>query len=253
VSEDGVYTIVVENGDIVRTDKDGNILMTNKTSGKALTSTPITAGDYNQLIKQIAEDYGIEYNEAVEIFENSGIYTSILNAIESSTSSFNKSGGTDCDGTDASWAKQLGNGTNWYDEKTYTFVIRRYKSEGNIFKDLVATDKIDYGLAGNASGSNNQNANAGSYKTAYWTMNLFFKSTDEVKNTINSNLLSGNITSKNIDAANGSSYYDPSGTISIDANSLISANSSGTLILNQLRVTGADFYISSDTTSDFGF
>jgi hypothetical protein len=85
VSEDGVYTIVVENGDIVRTDEGGSILMTNKTSNTTLTNTPITAGDYNQLIKQIAEDYGVTYNEAVTIFEDSGIYTAILSAIESST------------------------------------------------------------------------------------------------------------------------------------------------------------------------
>jgi hypothetical protein len=227
--------------------------MTNKTSNTTLTNTPITAGDYNQLIKQIASDYGVTYNEAATIFEDSGIYTAILSAIESSTSDFNKSGGTDCDGTDASWVNQLGNGKNWYDEKTYTFVIRRYKSEGNTFKDIVATDKIDYGLGTNSTGtSNNQNGTATvTKKTGTWTMNLFFK--DTAKTTIDNTLLSGNVTASNASDTNSNYYYSPTAILSTDESMLKNANTQGTLILNQLKVTNADFYISGDTTSDFGY
>jgi hypothetical protein len=82
-------------------------------------------------------------------------------------------------------------------------------------------------------------------------MNLFFK--DTAKTTIDNELLSGNLTAKTASSTNDNYYYSPTAILSTDESMLKNANTQGTLILNQLKVTNADFYISGDTTSDFGY
>lgn len=169
--EDGVYNIVVENGEIVK-----------------------SAGAYNNMIQQIAADYDCSTAEAETIFTDSQIYTAIMNAIESSTSNFNTSG--QATGVAESWTSTLGNANNWYDEKVRTFVVRRYTNLGNTLSDITATDKLDYSLAPNGDDSGKENAGAGTTFNANWYLNIFFNSAR--KDTVDSLLLE-----------NGT-YYDPS-------------------------------------------
>lgn len=169
--EDGVYNIVVENGEIVK-----------------------SAGAYNNMIQQIAADYDCSTAEAETIFTDSQIYTAIMNAIESSTSNFNTSG--QATGVAESWTSTLGNANNWYDEKVRTFVVRRYTNLGNTLSDITATDKLDYSLAPNGDDSGKENAGAGTTFNANWYLNIFFNSAR--KDTVDSLLLEN------------STYYDPS-------------------------------------------
>ena len=169
--EDGVYNIVVENGEIVK-----------------------SAGAYNNMIQQIAADYDCSTDEAETIFTDSQIYTAIMNAIESSTSNFNTSG--QATGVAESWTSTLGNANNWYDEKVRTFVVRRYTNLGNTLSDITATDKLDYSLAPNGDDSGKENAGAGTTYNANWYLNIFFNSAR--KDTVDSLLLEN------------STYYDPS-------------------------------------------
>lgn len=169
--EDGVYNIVVENGEIVK-----------------------SAGAYNNMIQQIAADYDCSAAEAETIFTDSQIYTAIMNAIESSTSNFNTSG--QATGVAESWTSTLGNANNWYDEKVRTFVVRRYTNLGNTLSDITATDKLDYSLAPNGDDSGKENAGAGTTYNANWYLNIFFNSAR--KDAVDSLLLE-----------NGT-YYNPS-------------------------------------------
>lgn len=169
--EDGVYNIVVENGEIVK-----------------------SAGAYNNMIQQIAADYDCSTAEAETIFTDSQIYTAIMNAIESSTSNFNTSG--QATGVAESWTSTLGNANNWYDEKVRTFVVRRYTNLGNTLSDITATDKLDYSLAPNGDDSGKENAGAGTTFNANWYLNIFFNSAR--KDTVGSLLLEN------------STYYNPS-------------------------------------------
>ncbi len=208
ITENGVYQLQVKNGVVIRNT------------------------DYDCLIKQIASDYECSENDAEALFKASGIYTSILNAIESSNSSFNHSG--ICD-VNASWTSQLGGESNWYDEKVNTFVIRRFTCEGNSINDITAVDKIDYGLAPNGNSSYNQNSNAGNVLKASWRLNIFFN--PDKADTI-SDLLVGS----------GGFYDAGSNVVSLDT-----AKDSYTLLVNQAPIKNADFNISASTTMDFGW
>lgn len=173
-TEDGVYNINVENGQIVKTGANSRA--------------------YQQLIKQIAADYDCSEAEAEQVFTDSQIYTAIMNAIESSNSSSNTSGA--CTVGASSWTDTLGGNGNWYDEKVRTFVVRRYTNLGNTLSDITATDKIDYGLAPSGSNSGKENSSAGTAYDAKWSLSLFFNSAK--KDDMNKLLLE-----------NGT-YYDPS-------------------------------------------
>ena len=207
--EDGVYNIVVENGAIVE-----------------------SARAYQNMITQIAADYDCSYDEANALFKDSQIYTSILNAIESSTSSFNTSGKTT--GVAESWTSTLGNGNNWYDEKVRTFVIRRYTNLGNTLSDITATDKLDYSLAPTSSDSGKENASAGTTYDAKWSLNIFFNS---AKKSDLDKLIFENGT-----------YFDPSTNTDVTG-----ANNAYTVLINKTPVKNADFLIPASSTSNFGF
>lgn len=207
-TEDGVYNIVVENGKIVE-DK----------------------GAYTQLIKQIAADYDCSEAEAKQVFTDSQIYTSIMNAIESSNSSSNTSGA--CTVGAESWTNTLGGNGNWYDEKVRTFVVRRYTNLGNTLSDITATDKLDYGLAPNGS-TGKENSSAGTAYDAKWSLSLFFNSAK--KADVDKLLLE-----------NGT-YYDPSTSTEISG-----ANDAHSVLINNTPVSNADFLVPASSTSNFGF
>lgn len=207
--EDGVYNIVVENGAIVE-----------------------SARAYQNMITQIAADYDCSYDEANALFKDSQIYTSILNAIESSTSSFNTSG--KATGVAESWTSTLGNGNNWYDEKVRTFVIRRYTNLGNTLSDITATDKLDYSLAPTGNDSGKENASAGTTYDAKWSLNIFFNS---AKKSDLDKLIFENGT-----------YFDPSTNTDVTG-----ANNAYTVLINKTPVKNADFLIPASSTSNFGF
>lgn len=207
--EDGVYNIVVENGAIVE-----------------------SARAYQNMITQLAADYDCSYDEANALFKDSQIYTAILNAIESSTSSFNTSGKTT--GVAESWTSTLGNGNNWYDEKVRTFVIRRYTNLGNTLSDITATDKLDYSLAPTGDASGKENASAGTAYDAKWSLNLFFNS---AKKSDLDKLIFENGT-----------YFDPSTNTDVTG-----ANNAYTVLINKTPVKNADFLIPASSTSNFGF
>ena len=206
--EDGVYNIVVENGAIVE-----------------------SAGAYKNMITQLAADYECSYDEANALFKDSKIYTAILNAIESSTSSFNTSGKTT--GVADSWTSTLGNGTNWYDEKVRTFVVRRYTNLGNTLSDITATDKLDYSLAPTGNNSGKENASAGTTYDAKWSLSLFF---NPAKKADLDKLIFGDGT-----------YFDPSTNADVTG-----ANDAYTVLLNKTPVKNADFWIPASSTSSFG-
>lgn len=207
--EDGVYNIVVENGAIVE-----------------------SARAYQNMITQLAADYDCSYDEANALFKDSQIYTAILNAIESSTSSFNTSG--KATGVAKSWTSTLGNGNNWYDEKVRTFVIRRYTNLGNTLSDITATDKLDYSLAPTGDASGKENASAGTAYDAKWSLNLFFNS---AKKSDLDKLIFENGT-----------YFDPSTNTDVTG-----ANNAYTVLINKTPVKNADFLIPASSTSNFGF
>jgi hypothetical protein len=217
---DGVFPIAVKNGKIVKDN-----------------------AEYKALIKQIAKDY---YNdetkttEAEKVFEQSGVYTALLNAIESSTSSKNKSGKADAGvstlhgGTDIT-STFFDDSNNWYDEVVRTFVIRRYKYEGAKFKDIIATDKVDYGTGVNSNSSNSQNASKNNQNVAKWYLTLYFNE-KSCKNGVVGKTLLGDT----------ASYYNPS-----KSSSLGNALSTNTVLLSNNYIDGADFVLPASTTSDF--
>lgn len=218
--EDGVYNISVMNGKVLESDvMEGD-------------KVKVSSGAYKQLITQLAADYDCSYDEANALFKDSQIYTAILNAIESSTSSFNTSGKTS--GVAESWTSTLGNGTNWYDERVRTFVIRRYTNLGNTLSDITATDKLDYSLAPTGDDSGKENASAGTTYDAKWSLNLFFNS---AKKSDLDKLIFENGT-----------YFDPSTSTDVTG-----ANNAYTVLINKTPVKNADFWIPASSTSNFGF
>lgn len=218
--EDGVYNISVMNGKVLESDvMEGD-------------KVKVSSGAYKQLITQLAADYDCSYDEANALFKDSQIYTAILNAIESSTSSFNTSGKTS--GVAESWTSTLGNGTNWYDERVRTFVIRRYTNLGNTLSDITATDKLDYSLAPTGDASGKENASAGTAYDAKWSLNLFFNS---AKKSDLDKLIFENGT-----------YFDPSTSTDVTG-----ANNAYTVLINKTPVKNADFLIPASSTSNFGF
>lgn len=218
--EDGVYNISVMNGKVLESDvMEGD-------------KVKVSSGAYKQLITQLAADYDCSYDEANALFKDSQIYTAILNAIESSTSSFNTSGKTS--GVAESWTSTLGNGTNWYDERVRTFVIRRYTNLGNTLSDITATDKLDYGLAPTGDASGKENASAGITYDAKWSLSLFF---NPAKKVDLDKLIFGDGT-----------YFDPSTNTDVTG-----ANNAYTVLINKTPVKNADFWIPASSTSNFGF
>lgn len=201
---DGVYSIKIKQGTIVKDDVDGK--------------------GYKALIKQIMKDYELSSEvEAEKIFTNSDIWQSIERAVEDCNDSFNNSQKSDA--IDDSRA-------HWYDEEVKTFVIRRYKKENLEIKNVVVNDKIDYGAAPTADDTT---ASLDSYKKAdaKWYMTLYLKK-DGAKKTPDG-------------FSDSTVYYNPS-----HHDGLSNANDTGSVLINEVYVDGADFVIPSASTYDMG-
>ena len=146
---------------------------------------------YEQMICQIAldystVDYACTYDQAEELFENSGLKWAILDAIESNTDTTDTEKGA-ANKSDNPRDDVVGNGNwkynttlgnevslaydkdNWYDEKIKTVLIRRYKWTDWHFNDIVLEDKIDIAQS---DWSTSQLTNSGT--TGQWYLNIFF-------------------------------------------------------------------------------
>lgn len=228
-TDTGLYCIQIENGEVLKS----------KSTDSDLPSS--YRNDYVALVSQIASDYHCTNQEAEAILEKSGILTSALNAIESSTSPFNNSKeakpGDSPDAAD--WTPSLGNNKNWYDEKVYTLVIRRFKSENNLITDVTASDKVDLGLSNGASGnSSKQNSNAGvADRTATWKLNLFFNQDNFEE--LNKNMFS---------ADDKNTFYNPKDGAGDKINI---PTQDYHVLFRGMPVKDADFNISASSTFDF--
>lgn len=177
--EEGVFPIEVREGRIIRSTKG-----------------------YKALIESIAKDYDCEYDEAEKVFNESGLLTQIINAIESTESDYNGSTGN---------IKDLGTTEHWYDEEVRTIVIRRYCTTPVMLNGMSLSDKIDFNAAGTK------------FKDASWYFTLYF-ATDE-------------------DTLKGIELYNPS-----KPNTKKKSIESGGVLIHNLYIANADFYISDDTT-----
>ena len=241
-------------------------------------------GGYIAMIKQLAVDYDFAedywsvddeaYKKAEKIFEASGIYSSIFEAIESDNDESNKSCRVatyerdedgnpvkkddklvykeDCYdergnniGVDVSNEDILGNGEHWYDERVYTMVIRRFESRPFYLKDITLSDKVDYANATTNTKIHSQlkDANVGKW---YFTVYLGERDKSntpfaDYRETNNNYCGEGKIFPE-------ISFFNP------EANnresSLNNAKSSGTVIMEDVWVDGADFRVPDATTGD---
>lgn len=173
---------------------------------------------YIELIKAIQSDYDLgTYAKAEEMFENSGIYQTIIEAVEDSEDSFNKS----------QKSSAIGNGReNWYDEETRVFVVRRYAHENVTVGDILLNDKLDYNAAPTQSASATNQTNLQS-ATGKWYFTLYFDATPGGMGTL--------------------PVYNPANT-----GTLTTAATSGTVLINQVYVKDADFTVPSSSTNDMG-
>lgn len=174
--------------------------------------TIVNNGGYQALIAQIKSDYSCDEDEAKTIFKKSAIYQSIANAVENCNDSFNTS--IKANAIDSSR-------NHWYDEEVKTFVIRRYKKEDIQINNILVNDKIDYGAAPTSS-----NTTTLKKATAKWYLTLYFKG------------LPTGFTS-------GTTLYDPTSYAGLS-----SANTAGTVLINECYINGADFVIPSSSTHD---
>ena len=130
---DGAFPIVIKNGNIDR-----------------------SYIGYTQLISSISSDYGCDTQEAEELFEKSGLYTAIINAIESSKALVNQSQAV----------SGLGSSSHWYDEQVKSVVVRRFSTTPIRIKGITCSDKVDFGLAQNKSDTRKN--------LAQWYFTLYF-------------------------------------------------------------------------------
>lgn len=208
---EGVYSIKIKQGTIVKDNVDGN--------------------GYKALISQIKSDYELSTDaEAEKIFTNSDIWQTISRAVEDSSDDFNKS----------QTANAINSRAHWYDEEVKTFVIRRYKKENLEIKNVVVNDKIDYGAAPTADDTT---ASLDSYKKAdaKWYMTLYLKK-DGKKNTPDG-------------FSDNTVYYNPKDNLNKTGNAntgLTSASATGSVLISEVYVNGADFVIPSASTYDMG-
>lgn len=208
---EGVYSIKIKEGTIVKDNVDGN--------------------GYKALISQIKSDYELSTDaEAEKIFTNSDIWQTISRAVEDSSDDFNKS----------QTANAINSRAHWYDEEVKTFVIRRYKKENLEIKNVVVNDKIDYGAAPTADDTT---ASLDSYKKAdaKWYMTLYLKK-DGKKNTPDG-------------FSDNTVYYNPKDNLNKTGSAntgLTSASATGSVLISEVYVNGADFVIPSASTYDMG-
>lgn len=215
--QEGVYQIVIEKG----------VLQTGK-------------GDYQAMLKQLAKDYFSDESQtgkAAQLFEASGLYQTIIKAMETCKNDINNS--QDTSEVNGTWTNQLGGNGHWYDETSRTFVIRRYENVGNMIRDVIASDKIDYQLAPTGGTQSSENINSALSYNAKWELNIFFdqNAADKVNDLLTDWSGSGN-------------YYKPQNG-NVSNTQLQNANSKFTVLVDGMYISGADFKIPSSSTQDF--
>ena len=191
---------------------------------------------YQALLNQIKTDYQCSEEEAKALFEESDMYQTILKAVEDTKDAFNKSQkvNTEDGGTHAVRTEDTED--NWYDEEVKTFVIRRYESDPVEFKNIVLTDKIDYGLTPDSTaGRDNKNSAQQKSYNSYegkWYLTLYFKN-DTKKES-------------NLYLSEEQRYQPNKGRVQTNTDYF----KGGTVLIHNLYVSGADFKIPSATTND---
>ena len=163
---DGVFALKVEKGELVK------YVVNN---GKEYYDSA-----YLALLYQIADDANVSLTEAEKIFDNSDLYNSIKRTIQSSKSDSNNSSLTryvdntdtiiyDETGLDKN-EHQLGDDTNWYDEKVKTIVVRRYYTDSVSPSGVSLNDKVDYDVTSESKKT----------YTASWKYAFTFDVTDSI-------------------------------------------------------------------------
>lgn len=144
-TSDGVYKLNIENGKVVKYNKNNKDEL-------------VWDAYYLALIQQIALDANISLAEADKLFDDSDLATSIYSAIQSSNDTVvngvdtngdgdNKNNQSGKDDTTDKY-KMCGNEENWYDEKVKTVVVRRFKTNSVTVSGAVLQDKLDYSMTG---------------------------------------------------------------------------------------------------------
>lgn len=219
-----VYPLIIQKGQLVKSD--------NVCDGKYKNG-------YKRLIKQIMKDYGLDvaygetegYARAEKVFEASGLYTSIIDSIESSSGDSRNKSQKSPAGSD------LGSGDHWYDEEVRTIVVRRFKLAGNKLGDITLQDKIDYGAAPDADSSTVE-GNMSKLAGAKWYLTVYFgkkKGADNIKVKIASQPgVMGEM-----------KLYDPA-----DLSSAGNARGTYNILIDGAHISGADFNIPAGTTDN---
>ena len=231
--ENGAYPIVIKHGVVVKEGDD--------------------AAGYKALIKQISADFSCTEAQAQDLFEKSGMYKAITNAIESDINDENKSipdiiytnskaGATqfkDVLGTAYSYenGNLLGNKDHWYDESVRVFCIRRYETTGIKITGIMCNDKIDYSSAAKSNTNDTVNNSQAKYNNVKgkWYLTLYFKKGQGASATK---------TVRGIDIAN---EYDPK-----NYSGLATARGNGDVVLSESYIQQCDFLIPNASTSDMG-
>lgn len=203
-----------------------------------------TSAQYQALIKQIASDYALGdnatgYANAEKLFEQSGIYQTILDAIEDIKDDFNASQKVNTTESGAHAVRTEEQNDNWYDEEVKTFVVRRYYSDDVTTKNIVVTDKLDYNLTPNSTATNSGKQDYFSGYKAQWYLTLYFR--DNISNTAGNHNANTNlyITEQNL--------YNPETGLAQEGQAY---STGGNVLINNLYISGADFQVPSSTTNN---
>jgi hypothetical protein len=185
-----------------------------------------------RLINDIIAAHGGEINpiQAWDIFFQSDVGRSLIRAVESR--------GDNGNGSAALPSAMLG-GTadqNWYDEVVRTFVIRRFETTLEV-GTVTLTDKLDYAWSppANNRGSTGSGADANLHSAGdegQWFITFYLGSTT------------------GLGFRNADRVYNPGGNTGTNIGSRVAAIADGTVIVQRLHITGANFVISNSTTSD---
>lgn len=156
-----------------------------------------------------------QLSQAKEIFRNSDIFASIVNAVESSSDDDNTS----------SVAEIYGN-RKWYDEEVHSFVIREYHTTPVKIENVLVSDKIDINAGPSQTGSTASSLFSNGY-LAKWGMTIYLNT--------------------QLSTAPDMVVYNPA------HGNLVSAMGTGSVITNNVPISGADFVISDATTADASY
>lgn len=220
------FPLTVRHGEVVKYTIDAN--------GNQTTTLD---SNYEKFISQLADDYGLgdgdgttRFEKAEKLFKASGLYTSIIDAIESDKATANNSlSQKEQSGSTTDPVVKLGNNTHWYDEEVKTIVLRRFAYEGVHFQNITANDKLDLGDAV-TSGSTDQKYTG--------KFGLTISITQKFK---------GALSAQNIQfGASDLSLYNSNSR----GSTLADARNSGGLLVENLHIHNADCTVIDRTTAD---